>query len=176
MAWTLAVLLGGALAALVGAATLSRPSVPATAANASAAEPLLSYELDRLFRSPRRPPNADMSSTRAEAGRILMTSSGHSGVSGDDRTYLVQLVSATTGLAPAEAERRADSAIAESKTSIDRSRRNTIILAFSLASATLIGAVAAWLAACAGGRHRDGAPLPEWMTHANKFERRRLIP
>jgi hypothetical protein len=117
-----------------------------------------------------------MSSTRAEAGRILLTSSGHTGVTGDDRTYLVQLVSATTGLAPAEAERRADSVIAESKTSIDRSRRNTIILAFSLAAATLIGAVAAWLAACAGGRHRDGAPLPQWMTHANKFEGRRLIP
>jgi hypothetical protein len=176
MAWAVAVLLGGALAALVGAATVSRSSTPAFNANVSAAEPLLSFELDRLFRSPRRPPNVDMSSARAEAGRILLTSSGHNGVSSDDRTYLVQLVAATTGLAAADTERRVDNAIADSKTAIARSRRNTIILAFSLASATLIGAVAAWLAACAGGRHRDGAPLPEWMTHANRFERRRLIP
>lgn len=176
MAWAVAVLLGGALAALVGAATVSRSSAPAFNANASAAEPLLSFELDRLFRSPRRPPNVDMSSARAEAGRILLTSSGHNGVGSDDRTYLVQLVAATTGLASADTERRVDNAIADSKTAIARSRRNTIILAFSLASATLIGAVAAWLAACAGGRHRDGAPLPEWMTHANRFERRRLVP
>ena len=53
--------------------------------------------------------------------------------------------------------------------------RSTIILAFSLAAATLLGAVAAWAGACAGGRHRDGGPLPEWMEHANRFERRRIV-
>jgi hypothetical protein len=176
MAWALAVLLGGALAALVGAATVSRSSAPGFSSNAtSAAEPLLSFELDRLFRSARRPPNVDMTSSRAEAGRILLTSSGHSGVNSDDRSYLIQLTASTTGLSAVDAERRVDSAIADSQTAIARSRRNTIILAFSLASATLIGAVAAWVAACAGGRHRDGAPLPEWMTHANRFERGSLI-
>jgi hypothetical protein len=116
----------------------------------------------------------DVSSERAEAGRILMTSSSHSGVTSDDRAYLIQLVASTTGLSPPEAERRVDSAIADSKTAIARSRRTTIILAFSLASATLLGAVAAWAAAAAGGQHRDGAPLPEWMAHANRFARRRI--
>jgi hypothetical protein len=176
MAWALAVLLGAALVALVGASTLSRSSPSTFAANASAAEPLLSYELDRLFRSARRPANVDMTSERAEAGRILMTSSSHSGGSADDRTYLVQLVASATGLSPTEAERRVDTAIADSKTAIARSRHNTIILAFSLASATLLGAVAAWAAAAAGGRHRDGAPLSDWMAHANRFGRRRILP
>ena len=174
MAWALAVLLGGALAALIGASTLNRSSATALTPNTSVAEPLLSYELDRLFRSARRPPNVDVSSERAEAGRILMTSSSHSGVTSDDRAYLIQLVASTTGLSPPEAERRVDGAIADSKTAIARSRRTTIILAFSLASATLLGAVAAWAAAAAGGQHRDGAPLPEWMAHANKFARRRI--
>jgi hypothetical protein len=96
-------------------------------------------------------------------------------VSADDRTYLVQLVSATTGLAPTEAERRVDNVIGNAKTALNRSRRSTIILAFSLATALLLGAVAAWAAACAGGRHRDGAPLPEWMAHSDKLARRRFV-
>src|SRR3954453_151491 len=172
--WAVAVVLGATVAALAGVATAGRPSPP-TASNSSAAEPVLSYELDKLFRSARRPPNIDMRSDRAEAGRILLTSSGHNGVSSDDRAYLVQLVGSTTGLAPAEAERRVDTGIANAKTALDRSRRSTVILAFSLATALLLGAVAAWAAACAGGRHRDGAPLPEWMTHSDRFGRKRIV-
>jgi hypothetical protein len=171
-AWALAVLLGAALTTFVVASTANRLSAAATAGNTTAAEPLLSYELDRLFRSARRPANVDMSSERAEAGRILMTSSSHNGVSGDDRTYLIQQVATTTALSPADSERRVDTAIADSKTAIHRSRRSTIIMAFSLAAATLLGAVAAWSAAVAGGRHRDGAPLPEWMAHADWLERK----
>jgi hypothetical protein len=172
--WAVAVVLGATLAALAGVAAANRPS-PATASNSSAAEPVLSYELDRLFRSARRPPNVDLRADRAEAGRILLTSSGHDGVSTDDRTYLVQLVGATTGLSPADAERRVDNGIASARTALNRSRRSTIILAFSLATALLLGAVAAWAAACAGGRHRDGAPLPEWMVHSDRLARRRIV-
>jgi hypothetical protein len=174
-AWGLAVLLGAALAAMIGASTINRLSPASSNPNASAAEPLLSYELDRLFRSGRRPPNVDLSAERAEAGRILLTSSSHNGVTGDDRTYLIQQVGSATGLSPADSERRVDSVIANSKAAIARSRRSTVILAFSLAAATLLGAVAAWAGACAGGRHRDGGPLPEWMAHANRFERRRIV-
>jgi hypothetical protein len=172
--WAVAVVLGATVAAFVAAAAVNR-AAPATAATVSAAEPLLSYELDRLFRSPRRPPNVDLRSERAEAGRILLTSSGHDGVSTDDRTYLVQLVGSTTGLSPADAERRVDNGIANARTALNRSRRSTIILAFSLATALLLGAVAAWAAACAGGRHRDGAPLPEWMAHSDRLARRRIV-
>src|SRR5437868_1061969 len=112
---------------------------------------------------------------RSGPGRILLTSSGHDGVSTDDRAYLVQLVASTTGLSPADAERRVDTGIANAKTALNRSRRSTIILAFSLATALLLGAVAAWAAACAGGRHRDGAPLPEWMVHSDRLARRRIV-
>jgi hypothetical protein len=174
-AWALAVLLGAALRAAIGASSVNRASSAVSGPNATAAEPLLSYELDRLFRSARRTSNVDMNSERAEAGRILMTSSSHSGVSSDDRAYLIQQVAAVTGLSPAESEKRVDTIIADSKAAIGKSRRSTIIVAFSIAAATLLGAVAAWAAACAGGRHRDGAPLPEWMEHANRLERRRIV-
>jgi hypothetical protein len=84
----------------------------------------------------------------------------------DDRAYLVQMVAATTGLAPPDAEKRADTAIANAQTAIARSRRSTVILAFSVAAALLLGAVTAWAAAAAGGRHRDGAPMPRWLGEA----------
>jgi hypothetical protein len=171
--WALAVVMGAILATWIGAATVSRTSSMRGPAQASAAEPLLSYELDRLYRAGRRAPNVDLSTERAEAGRILLTTSSHSGLSGDDRTYLIQQVGALTGLAAADAERRVDSVIASATTAIARSRRSTVILAFSIATAILLGAVAAWAAACAGGRHRDGAPLPQWMVHSKALDRRR---
>jgi hypothetical protein len=174
-AWALTVLLGSVLVAIVGTSTVNRLSPFATAATATSAEPLLSYELDRLFRSTRRPANVDLGSERAEAGRILMTSSSRNGVSGDDRTYLVQQVGATTGLATGEAEHRVDIAIADSKTAINKSRHNTIVVAFSLAAATLFGAVTAWTMACVGGGRRDGAPLPEWMERPNWLSRRKNV-
>jgi hypothetical protein len=171
--WALAVVMGAILATWIGAATVSRTSPVRGPAQASAAEPLLSYELDRLFRAGRRAPNLDPSAERAEAGRILLTTSSHSGMSADDRIYLIQQVGALTGLAAADAERRVDGVVASATTAIARSRRATIILAFSVATALLLGAVAAWAAACAGGRHRDGAPLPEWMDRSNALGRRR---
>ncbi|WP_342740775.1 hypothetical protein [Bradyrhizobium sp. B117] len=169
--WALAVLIGAALLAILGAAALDRSPMRSGAGNVTSSEPLLSYELDKLFRAPRRPPNTDMREARAEAGRILMTSSSHSGVSTDDRAYLVQQVAAATGLAAPDSERRVDAMIAESHTAINRARRNSIIVAFSVAAAALIGAAVAWGAAVAGGRHRDGEPLPNWMASSNRFHR-----
>jgi len=162
-AWALAVTLGATLTAFVGSAALTRSNPTSTATNSSAAEPLLSYELDRLFRGPRRPANVDLAQPRAEAGRILLTASSHTGMSSDDRAYLVQLVVATTGLAPADAEKRVDAVIADAQTAIKQSRRSSVILAFSVAAALLLGAVISWAAASVGGRHRDGEPLPHWM-------------
>jgi len=169
-AWALAVVLGAALAALVAAGTSRTTSLTQPA---STTEPsVISSEIDHLFRAARRPANQDLTPLRAEAGRVLMTSSSHKGVSPDDRGYLVQLVTATTGLAGPDAERRVDSVIADSRTAIARTRASTIVLAFSIATALLLGAAAAWAGAEAGGRHRDGMPLSDWMSHANRFNRR----
>ncbi|WP_291692539.1 hypothetical protein [Bradyrhizobium sp.] len=171
--WALAIVLGAALAALIGTSA-SKPTALATPAGVT--EPsVLSYELDQLFRAPRRAANGDLAPQRAEAGRILMTSSGHDGVSSDDRAYLIQMVTATTGLSGTDAEHRVDNVIADAHKAISRTRAATIILAFSVATALLLGAVAAWTGAAAGGRHRDGMPLPGWMSHANRFHTRRTL-
>jgi hypothetical protein len=168
--WALAIVIGAILAALVG--MVARPSPIATPP--SATEPsLLSYEIDHLFRAGRRPANVGLAPERAEAGRILLTSSSHDGLAEDDRAYLIQQVTAFTGLTGTDAERRVDTVIADSKKAISRTRASTVILAFSVATALLLGAVAAWAGAVAGGRHRDGMPLPNWMSHANRFHRRK---
>jgi hypothetical protein len=119
--WAVAVVLGALLAAFLGSATLTRSGGNLPSARTSAAEPLLSYEIDRLFRPARRAANVDVSQELAEAGRILLTSSGHAGISNDDRAYLVQMVGAVDGLTGPDAERRVDTAISNSQTAIDLS-------------------------------------------------------
>ena len=173
ISWALAVLLGAALLTILGAAAIERSPVRNSASNATAAEPMLSYELDKLFRAPRRAPNIDLREARAEAGRILLTSSSHAGVSTDDHAYLVQQTAGLTGLTAPDAETRVNAVLGESRTAINRARRGSIILAFSVAAATLVGAIAAWAAAVAGGRHRDGEPLPSWMASSDRFHRAR---
>jgi hypothetical protein len=85
----------------------------------------------------------------------------------EDRTELVRLVSATTGLAPADADRRVTEVAGQAKLNIDRARRSTVILAFMAGTAALLGAAAAWFAAIAGGEHRDGRnPVPRWLDWA----------
>lgn len=175
-AWAVATILGISIATLVSGASLLRSPSDAPAARTTAAEPLLSYELDKLFRMPRRPNNADLTTERAQAGRILLTSSSHAGMSTEDRAYLTQLVAAATGVAPADAERRVGTAVVNAKTAIARSRRSSIILAFSVAAALLLGAVVSWTAACTGGRHRDGERKPLWLRSRESSIRRSAVP
>jgi hypothetical protein len=160
--WAIAVILTG-LVTLAAAQSLSRLGAPASATQSAGAENLIAYDLDRLFRADRRPPNTDIRYARSEAGRILLTSAGHTGVTADDRNYLVTLTSTETGLARPDAERRVDSIIAQARDDIRKARRAAVILAFMAGAAALLGAAVAWLASCAGGRHRDGtAPSMTW--------------
>jgi len=161
LVWALATL----LATLIGLATaqsLARLGAPSGVQGSSTSvggENLIAYDLDRLFRAERRP-NADLDYPRAEAARILLTTSSHSGMQPEDRAYLVRLTAANTGLAQPDAERRVDEVAARAKENIARARRSAVILAFTAAAAALLGAAVAWFAACAGGRVRDGEVSP----------------
>jgi hypothetical protein len=147
-----------AVTAATAAAVLSRSAPAAASPTTTSAEPLLSYELDRLFRSERRPADADMTYARAEAGRILLASARD--LTADDRAYLARLTAARTGLAPANAERRVDEVVGKAKQAIRKARANSVIIGFMTAAALLAGAAAAWFAACFGGRHRDATTAP----------------
>jgi hypothetical protein len=159
VAWALAVVITGLVAAVSAASLVSRAVPPATSPTATTGEPLIASELDRLFRT-ERPPGGDVSYLRAEAGRILLASTGRQGITADDRSYLARLVSARTGIAPPDAERRVDEVITAANAAVHKARRSGVILGFATAVSLLAGAAAAWYASCAGGRHRDSVAPP----------------
>jgi hypothetical protein len=166
LVWSLATLLT-ALLLLVAASATTRLAAPsggtAGPSTSVAGENIIALDTDRLLRGERRAGDADVTQTRAEVARVLLTSSSHSGVAAEDRAYLVRLVATRTGLAPADAERRVDTAIANARDNIARARRATVIMAFMAGSAALLGAAAAWFAASAGGKHRDeNGPSLRW--------------
>src|SRR6185437_10555057 len=96
---------------LGAAGSLTRLAAPsagaAGAATSVAGENIIAYDLDKLFRTERRPASeADLQYSRSEAGRILLTTAGHRGLVREDHDYLVRLVSTHTGLSLADAEKR----------------------------------------------------------------------
>ena len=160
VAWALAVVITGVVAAASLASLSSKTTPPATSSATTAGEPLIAYELDRLFRGDRRAVEGDITYARAEAGGILLAATGRQGITPDDRAYLARFVAARTGLAQPDAERRVEDAITAASTAVQKARRSAVILGFATAASLLAGAAAAWYAACAGGRHRDNVAPP----------------
>ena len=160
LVWALAVVIGGVLtwatATAISSVSAARPAVD----RGTAEEPaFLALELDRLLRSERRLERPD-TEARSEAGRILLTGIGRRDMAAEDRAHLVRLVSARTGLAPPDADRRVTQIIAESRQAARRARANGVIIGFMTGASLAAAAVAAWLAAGIGGRHRDQAISP----------------
>ena len=168
LVWALAIVIGGFLTWATATTLSSVTAVGATQSRVTAAEAALAYELDRLFRTDKRPEAVDQE-TRAEAGRILLRGLGRD-MPAEDRTYLNRLVAARTGLAPADAERRVTQVITEARQAARRTRASGIIVGFMTAASLAAGAVAAWLAAGVGGRHRDQSISPpmrwDWRRRA----------
>jgi hypothetical protein len=160
--WALATILT-ALIALSAAQSLTRLAAPSGGipgpSNSVAAENIIADDLDRLFRAPKRADVTSLTYARAEAGRILLSASGHEGVSGEDRNYLALLVSSQTGLAPDAAQQRVTQVIASARENMSRARQSSVLLAFMAGASALVGAAAAWFAAVAGGQHRDGGTV-----------------
>jgi hypothetical protein len=171
LVWALATLLAAVMALSLAAMT-SRLAAPSGAAPSTsvAGENIIAFDLDRLLRGERRPPAADLGQARAEAARILMTSSSHTGMRADDRAYLVRLTAAYTGLSAADADKRVTEVAGAAKEDIDRARHAAAILAFMVAAAALVGAAVAWYAAVAAGRHREGLEVvPDWWSWERPF-------
>jgi len=163
LVWALATLLT-AVVAIAAAQTLTRLTASsggsAGLSSSVAGENIIAFDLDRLFRA-ERAPDGDVNSARAEAGRILLTAASHSGLQADDRSYLIRLVSARTGLAQPDALRRVDEVVARAKENITRARRSGVLLGFMVGAAALLGAAVSWFAASAGGDRRYNPYLTE---------------
>jgi hypothetical protein len=127
------------------------------------------YDLDKLFRAGAlgatggptdRPPGG--SDVHMEAAHIAATVVTNGDVSGDDRTYLANLVASTAGITTDEAQKRVDTfvqsvkeATSKAKAAADEARKTAATTALFTALALLIGAFIASVAAAIGGRLRD---------------------
>lgn len=112
-------------------------------------------------------------SATADAGAILANVAMSGELSDADQAYLVQLTAARTGLSDAEAKTRVDAAVtaakdakakvdttladaeAKARDAAETARKSAILTAFLLTAMAMVSAVAAYVAAVKGGRHRD---------------------
>src|SRR5690349_1760521 len=117
ISWALAVVISGIAAAIIASSIASKAVPLAATPSSNASEALIAYDLDRLFRSDRRP-QGDLSYTRSEASRILLAATSREGMKADDRAYLVRFVANQTGIAQPEAEKRVDEAVAAAQTAV----------------------------------------------------------
>jgi len=158
--WGLAILIAAVLA--LGMAMAAAPAIsPSGGATQSVAgENIIASELDELFRSPRAIP--DLTYRRAEAARILLKASGHSGIGSEDRDYLTVVTANLTGIDRGGAQDRVERVIAASRVELHKARMAALLQAFSIAAALLVGAAVAWASAVHGGRDREDRRLPVW--------------
>ena len=173
--WGLAILIAAVLAlgvAMAAAPTVS-PSGSTGATQSVAGETIIASELDELFRSPHAIP--DLTYRRAEAARILLKASSHSGIGSEDRDYLTVVVANTTGIDRGGAQDRVERMIAASRVELHKARMAALLQAFSIAAALLVGAAVAWASAVHGGRDREDRRLPVWRW-SMRDEPRRAIP
>jgi hypothetical protein len=152
---TVAFLASAATTMAGGAAGAREPSVSKSGNESNGQE----YFVDRMFRS-EHPGAADSSAgMRAEAGRLLAASLWRKDNSVSDNSYLVQLVTAGTGLSQTDAEKRVAETIAEARQSEDTLRKATARLLLLIFLALLCGAFSASYAATIGGRQRDAVKI-----------------
>ena len=113
------------------------------------------YFVDQLFRS--NGPIADRpdQATRAEARLILAAALRQPTIDSPDKIYLGNLISARTGISPADGASRVDQTVAAERQAIDGTRKAVAHSLYWLVVALLVGAFSASCAAIVGGRRRD---------------------
>ena len=160
--WAVATMLVAAIAAvsfMSAAGTAGRARLPKRAA------PVSAYTIDKLFRSSSS--GTAVAETRTdsahmEAAHIVANALATGSVPDADRAYLVEQVSARTGMSQAYAQTRVDSFVAsvneaqaKLKADADAAKKAAAQASIYLALSMLIGAFVASVSAALGGRIRD---------------------
>jgi hypothetical protein len=155
------------VAMVVGSATSSLLSGGNHAATAMAsgaaqgtAQPVSAtpYDVDALFRSTAHGANSPSADDRGEATRILAHGLASGVVPDTDRTYLVSLVAARTGISQADAQTRVDDVVLRAREKADATRKAAAATSLLTALAMMIGAFVACAAAALAGHERDRHP------------------
>jgi hypothetical protein len=144
-----------------GAGASSGVTQATTRSGGTRADPT-AYFVDTLYRTAHPSANASDGDVRAQSSRILLNGMLNGDVPVPDKIYLAQLVSASTGLSQADAEKRVDDVIAQEKAvevsarqAADAARKAGTYLSIFTALSMLIGAFIACVAAALGGQQRD---------------------
>ncbi|MEO8245295.1 MAG: hypothetical protein ABI832_23735 [bacterium] len=140
------------------------------------------------------PTSTDTSAVATHAAAIMGNVLKTGEISDADKAYLVSAVASQTQLSDAEAKTRVDESVAATiktrddaaaaietakadaqkladdakQTAIkaaETARRTAVLSAFALAAASLIAAVAAYVGAVTGGRHRDEGKISRWFSY-----------
>jgi hypothetical protein len=176
MVWATGVLVGTVLAAagvggLVSAGTSAVGSAVQTVADVASDTASSDYFANLMLRTtPGEDAAGAPAGTTSEVGpqvpqqiaSIIARSAAQGEMVERDREYLAQLVAANTGLDQAAARNRVDgvndeiaSARATALEAVEQARVAGVVFGFIATATLLIGALAAFFAAAAGGRHRD---------------------
>ncbi|MGH7584588.1 MAG: hypothetical protein ACREL5_15345 [Gemmatimonadales bacterium] len=167
LAWAVGLVLTTALV-VWAAAAIARMAMPAAEAAGATGNAPGQYFVDRLFRPAATPAPAGDSANgrttvtvpadaeiRSQAEVILARSLRERALATDDRSYLAQLVTATTGLGAPAAQQRVDDDFAAAQQAFDARRKDAAHFLYWLFVALLLGAFSASWMATIGGRNRE---------------------
>lgn len=145
-----AVLGAGGISGTIGAVGAASGTVAQTAAEAVGGD--VSYISDRLMQG----------QGGEQAATVLRRTLADGQIGPEDRDYLIQIVSNQTGQTPEEVQAQVDRAVAEAQElyqaavqTAEQARVVAAIAAFVAAATLMVSAATAYLAAMAGGDHRD---------------------
>lgn len=170
LSWALASIVGALLLASAATTIISSTagglSQGAGTAAAQSSGPMSGY-VDQLLRpdpTAATVPAGDANDIRDELTRLLTSSfSAERDLKPADRTYVAQVVARRTSLSQADAEKRVNDVVTQTKSDLDKARKAAAQLSFWMAASLLIGAFAASIAAAEAGAFRDrnwgAAPL-----------------
>jgi hypothetical protein len=160
--WALSTVVIAVVVASVAAFTVSGAAGVASTAvqgSAAAAGPD-AYMLDTLFRADHV--TATDAETKAQSGRIMLNAIRAGTMPDADHAYLAQSIASNTGISPADAGKRIDTAMADVNTAkqkalqaVDSARKATATGSIYTGIAMLIAAFIASVAAAIGGQQRD---------------------
>jgi hypothetical protein len=113
------------------------------------------YLVDSLLRTSPPRSSPDDAAIRSEVGLILVNGLREGNIPATDKSYLVQVVAARTGISEPDAEKRVDDTFAQATQAADAARKALAHTMYWTFLALLIGAFCASLAATVGGKQRD---------------------
>lgn len=140
---------------------MSGASHAASGAASASASDKTAYLTDTLFRTDHPVAAADVPALRnsaSEVQRILVADAGLSEMPAADRAYIVQLVSARTGLSQQDADKRVQDVVNTFKSATDKARKTAAYVSLWTFIALIVGALSASYMATVGGRLRDDLP------------------